>query len=96
MARIKGGNRLDDAARAGWLYDVAGNTQDEIARKPGVVGQAERLPRTDEGRGPSRRLVQRVARTRPFTPQGLNGRAPRIFSCAACRVIHIQRGGQQE
>lgn len=25
--------RLDDAARAGWLYYVAGNTQDEIARK---------------------------------------------------------------
>ena len=31
-----GGNRLDDAARAGWLYYVAGNTQDEIARKLGV------------------------------------------------------------
>ena len=31
-----GGNRLDDAARAGWLYCVAGNTQDEIARKLGV------------------------------------------------------------
>ncbi len=28
--------RLDDAARAGWLYYVAGNTQDEIARKLGV------------------------------------------------------------
>lgn len=28
--------RLDDAARAGWLYFVAGNTQDEIARKLGV------------------------------------------------------------
>ena len=27
--------RLDDAARAGWLYYVAGNTQDEIARKLG-------------------------------------------------------------
>ncbi len=26
-------SRLDDAARAGWLYYVAGNTQDEIARK---------------------------------------------------------------
>jgi DNA-binding transcriptional regulator LsrR (DeoR family) len=25
--------RLDDAARAGWLYYIAGNTQDEIARK---------------------------------------------------------------
>jgi DNA-binding transcriptional regulator LsrR (DeoR family) len=33
-------NRLDDAARAGWLYYVAGNTQDEIARKLGVSRQA--------------------------------------------------------
>lgn len=28
--------RLDDAARAGWLYYIAGNTQDEIARKLNV------------------------------------------------------------
>ena len=39
-----GGNRLDDAARAGRLYYVAGNTQDEIARKLGVSRQsAQRL-----------------------------------------------------
>ena len=44
MARINGGNRLDDAARAGWLYYVAGNTQDEIAHKLGVSRQsAQRL-----------------------------------------------------
>ncbi|AXI44707.1 DNA-binding transcriptional regulator [Sulfitobacter sp. SK012] len=36
--------RLDDAARAGWLYYVAGNTQDEIARALGVSRQsAQRL-----------------------------------------------------
>lgn len=36
--------RLDDAARAGWLYYVAGNTQDEIASKMGVSRQtAQRL-----------------------------------------------------
>ncbi len=29
-------SRLDDAARAGWLYYVAGNTQDEIAHKLNV------------------------------------------------------------
>lgn len=29
-------SRLDDAARAGWLYFVAGNTQDEIAQKLSV------------------------------------------------------------
>jgi DNA-binding transcriptional regulator LsrR (DeoR family) len=36
--------RIDDAARAGWLYYIAGNTQDEIARKLGVSRQsAQRL-----------------------------------------------------
>ncbi|MDG1279985.1 MAG: sugar-binding domain-containing protein [Pseudorhodobacter sp.] len=39
--------RLDDAARAAWLYYVAGNTQDEIARKMGVSRQsAQRLVAT--------------------------------------------------
>jgi DNA-binding transcriptional regulator LsrR (DeoR family) len=38
------GARLDDAARAGWLYYVAGNTQDEIARKLSISRQsAQRL-----------------------------------------------------
>ena len=37
-------SRLDDAARAGWLYYVANNSQDEIARKLGVSRQvAQRL-----------------------------------------------------
>lgn len=37
-------NRLDDAARAGWLYYVGGNTQDEIASKMGISRQsAQRL-----------------------------------------------------
>lgn len=31
-----GSRRLDDAARAGWLYYVAGNNQEEIAQKLGV------------------------------------------------------------
>ncbi len=36
--------RLDDAARAGWLYYVSGNTQDEIAHKLRVSRQtAQRL-----------------------------------------------------
>ncbi len=36
--------KLDDAARAGWLYYIAGNTQDEIAAKLGVSRQsAQRL-----------------------------------------------------
>jgi len=37
-------SRLDDAARAGWLYYIAGNTQDEIASKLGISRQtAQRL-----------------------------------------------------
>jgi DNA-binding transcriptional regulator LsrR (DeoR family) len=36
--------RLDEAARAGWLYYVAGNTQEEVARKLNVSRQsAQRL-----------------------------------------------------
>lgn len=36
--------RLDDAARAGWLYYVAGNNQEEIATKMGISRQsAQRL-----------------------------------------------------
>ena len=39
-----GSSRLDDAARAGWLYYVGGNTQDEIASKLGISRQsAQRL-----------------------------------------------------
>lgn len=39
-----GGTRQDEAARAGWLYYVAGNTQDQIATKLGVSRQsAQRL-----------------------------------------------------
>jgi DNA-binding transcriptional regulator LsrR (DeoR family) len=39
-----GNSRFDDAARAGWLYYVAGNTQDQIAAKLGVSRQsAQRL-----------------------------------------------------
>ena len=40
----QGGRRLDDAARAGWLYYVAGDNQEEIARKLNVSRQtAQRL-----------------------------------------------------
>ena len=43
-SRRAGDGRLDDAARAGWLYYVAGNTQDQIATKLGVSRQsAQRL-----------------------------------------------------
>lgn len=39
-----GANRLDDAARAGWLYYIAGNTQEEIAAKLGVSRQSAQRP----------------------------------------------------
>ena len=40
----QGGRRLDDAARAGWLYYVAGNIQEEIAKMLNVPRQtAQRL-----------------------------------------------------
>lgn len=46
MAKANGAQdaRIEDAARAGWLYYVAQNTQDEIAKKMGVSRQsAQRL-----------------------------------------------------
>ena len=43
-SRQDNATRLDDAARAGWLYYVAGNTQEEIASKLGISRQsAQRL-----------------------------------------------------
>mgnify|MGYP000199127326 CR=1 FL=1 len=37
-------SRLDEAARAGWLYFIAGHTQDEIAKKLGISrATAQRL-----------------------------------------------------
>ncbi|CAN7371268.1 sugar-binding transcriptional regulator [Rhizobium sp. LjRoot30] len=42
--RSDSGGRLDEAARAGWLYYVAGRTQDEIAATMGISRQsAQRL-----------------------------------------------------
>lgn len=42
--RVEDPSRLDEAARAGWLYYVAGNTQEEIAAKLGISRQsAQRL-----------------------------------------------------
>lgn len=42
--QIAANPRLDDAARAGWLYYIAGNTQDQIAAKLGISRQtAQRL-----------------------------------------------------
>ena len=44
VRKLESHGRLDDAARAGWLYYVAGRTQDEIANAMGISRQsAQRL-----------------------------------------------------
>jgi DNA-binding transcriptional regulator LsrR (DeoR family) len=44
MAASDESSKLDDAARAGWLYYIAGNTQDEIAKRLNVSrATAQRL-----------------------------------------------------
>ena len=56
--------RLDEAARAGWLYYIAGNTQDEIARKLGVSRQtAQRLVSTS--------IAEKLIRVRLDHPIGV-------------------------
>lgn len=41
MSRARASSdRLDDAARAGWLYYIAGRTQDEVAAQMGISRQA--------------------------------------------------------
>lgn len=54
MTTRAGSDRLDDAARAGWLYYIAGRTQEEIAARLGVSRQAaQRLVRWRSPRGSS-------------------------------------------
>ena len=54
-------DRLDDAARAGWLYYIAGRTQDEIASHMGISRQAaQRLV--------SRAVSERLIRVRVDHP----------------------------
>jgi len=76
--------RLDDAARAGWLYYVAGNTQDEIARKMGVSRQsAQRLV--------AMAVSERLVKVRLDHPIGrcmdLAGALTAKFGLQACDVV---------
>ena len=76
--------RLDDAARAGWLYYIAGNTQDEIARKLGVSRQsAQRLV--------SLSITEKLIRVRLDHPIGicleLAQRLKDKFQIEACEVV---------
>lgn len=78
------GDRLDDAARAGWLYYVAGNTQDEIAQKLGVSRQtAQRLV--------SMAVSERLIKVRLDHPiahcMELAARLTDRFELALCKVV---------
>lgn len=76
--------RLDDAARAGWLYYVAGNTQDEIARKLGVSRQsAQRLVSL----AVSEKLVK-VRLDHPIAQcMELSGKLIERFGLRACEIV---------
>jgi DNA-binding transcriptional regulator LsrR (DeoR family) len=76
--------RLDDAARAGWLYYIAGNTQDEIAKKLGVSRQtAQRLV--------SLAVTERLIKVRFDHPLGrcleLSDKLKERFGLAYCDVV---------
>ena len=76
--------RLDDAARAGWLYYVAGNTQDDIAKKLGVSRQsAQRMVALSVSEGLIKvRLDHPIARC-----MQLSLRLKDRFRLAACDVV---------
>jgi DNA-binding transcriptional regulator LsrR (DeoR family) len=76
--------RLDDAARAGWLYYIAGNTQDEIARKLGISRQtAQRLV--------SLAVTERLIKVRFDHPLGrcleLSSRMKDRYGLEHCEVV---------
>src|SRR5204863_1023966 len=77
-------DRLDDAARAGWLYYIAGNTQDEIARKLGVSRQtAQRLV--------SLSVSEKLIKVRLDHPIGhcleLSEQLKQAFGIESCEVV---------
>jgi len=81
--------RLDDAARAGWLYYVAGNTQDEVALKLGVSRQtAQRLV----AMAVSERLIK-VRLDHPIAGcMELAARLTEKFRLRLCEVVPSDRG----
>lgn len=77
-------DRLDDAAHAGWLYYIAGNTQDEIARKLGVSRQTvQRLV--------SLAVTEKLIKVRLDHPLSrcleLSEQLKSSFSLASCEVV---------
>jgi DNA-binding transcriptional regulator LsrR (DeoR family) len=77
-------DRLDAAARAGWLYYIASNTQDEIAKKLGVSRQtAQRLV--------SLAVTERLIKVRFDHPLGrcleLSDRLKQTYGLDSCEVV---------
>jgi DNA-binding transcriptional regulator LsrR (DeoR family) len=77
-------DRLDDAARAGWLYYIAGNTQDEIAKKLGVSRQTAQ-------RFVSLAVTERLIKVRFDHPLGrcleLSQRLSERYGLVSCEVV---------
>jgi DNA-binding transcriptional regulator LsrR (DeoR family) len=85
--------RLDDAGRAGWLYYIAGNTQDEIAKKLGVSRQtAQRLV--------SLAVTERLIKVRFDHPLGrcleLSGRLKEAYGLDSCEVVPADPNSNSE
>jgi len=87
----KRSSRLDDAARAGWLYYVAGNTQDQIASKLGVSRQsAQRLVSLAVSEGLVRVHIDHPIANCLELSKGLRDR----FDLAYCEVVPTDPGSQ--
>lgn len=84
-----GNTRLDDAARAGWLYYVAGNTQDQIATKLGVSRQsAQRLVSLAMSEG-----LVKVRIDHPIANcLALSRELTSLFGLRFCEVVPTDRG----
>jgi DNA-binding transcriptional regulator LsrR (DeoR family) len=85
--------RLDDAARAGWLYYIAGNTQDEIAKKLGVSRQtAQRLV--------SLAVTERLIKVRFDHPLGrcleLSDKLKERYGLGHCEVVPADPASKSE
>ena len=85
-----GGSRHDEAARAGWLYYVGGNTQDQIATKLGVSRQsAQRLVSLAVSEG-----LIKVRLDHPIANCMELGRAPALALRARSRRGRAERSRQ--
>jgi DNA-binding transcriptional regulator LsrR (DeoR family) len=85
--------RLDEAARAGWLYYIAGNTQDEIAKKLGVSRQtAQRLV--------SLAVTERLVKVRFDHPLGrcleLSKRLTERYGLMHCEIVPADPSSKSE